>query len=51
MKMLLLQDFGDRVYYEGLKNAFEDLLIPSMATKWRPTLRQAWVEENEGMCK
>jgi hypothetical protein len=27
IKMLLLEDFGDRVHYEGLKNGFEDLLI------------------------
>jgi hypothetical protein len=38
----------------GFRMALKIYLFPSMATKWRPTLRQAWTDvpsRNQGRCK
>jgi hypothetical protein len=38
----------------GSRMALKISLSPSIATKWRPALRQAWTEapvENQGRCK
>jgi hypothetical protein len=54
LKSLLLEGFTDRVHNEGSRMPLKISLSPSIATKWPPALRQAWIEalaENQGRCK